>query len=213
MGMARLRDHRFRGRLAAALLLAGSTLLSGCGLLSGPRPLSEDAPLIMEVTSPVVTKGILPAKFTCNATGQPQTPPVSWSGAPPHTKSYVLIIDDSNAPITPWVYWLVFDIGPATDYIQAGTLPPGARVARNSTGEADYAPPCPAGAPHRYRITVYALNTALTALPDDPQLLPTWTSIAPHVLARGTMNATACPAAAVAAAYPACRLAGPDPHR
>jgi Raf kinase inhibitor-like YbhB/YbcL family protein len=211
--MARLRDHRSRSRVAAALLLAGSTLLSGCGLLSGARPLSEDAPLIMEVTSPVVTKGILPDKFTCSATGKPQTPPVSWSGAPQHTRSYVLIIDDSNAPITPWVYWLVFDIGQATTYIQAGALPPGARVARNSTGEPDYAAPCPARAPHKYRITVYALNAVLSSLPDDPQLLPTWTTIAPHVIARGTMNVTACPAPAAAVAFPACKLASPDPHR
>jgi len=214
--MARPGGHRARTRAAAVMLLAGSLLLSGCGLLSGPRPLSEDAPLVMEVTSPAVTRGILPAKFTCYATSAVQTPPVAWSGAPAHTRSYVLILDDADAPITPWVYWLVFNIGAATTYIQANNLPPGARVARNSTGKpAGYDPPCPSGAPHRYRITVYALNDVLGNLtpPTDPNLLQTWTAIAPHVLARGTMNVTACPAPAQAIKFPGCKTAGADPRR
>jgi len=198
-------DHGYRKRAVAGLLLALGVLLSGCGLLSGPRPLSEDAPLIMEVTSAAVSKtGVLPRQFTCYGAGL--TPPVSWSGAPAHTKSYALVIDDADAPITPWVYWLVFDIGAATTYTQQGILPPTARVARNSTGQAAYDPPCPSGGPHRYRITVYALNTVLGhGLPDQPQLLPTWTDIAPHVLARGTKTVTACPVSGSGAAVPPCK--------
>lgn len=192
--MARRGHQRSRNRAAAAMLLAASLLLSGCGLLSGPQPLVEDAPLIMEVSSPVVTvKGVLPPMFTCYGKGE--SPPVSWSGAPPHTKSFALVMDDSDAPITPYVYWLVVDISSQTTDIQNGTLPPPARPADNSTGHARYDPPCPLGGTHKFRITVYALNTRrLPSPPGGPQLLPTWTSIAPHVLARGTMTVTACPA-------------------
>jgi Raf kinase inhibitor-like YbhB/YbcL family protein len=192
-------DHRARSRALGAMLAAGSLMLSGCGLLSGPRSLSEDAPLTIEVSVPSVTKNLLAAEFTCHTKpgDQPLTPPVSWSGAPARTRSYALVIDDSDAPITPWVYWLVFDIGSATTYIQLGHTPPGARVARNSTGQAQYDPPCPRGAPHKYRVTVYALNTVLRQLPSQPQLLPTWTTIAAHVIARGTTTVTACPAASL----------------
>jgi phosphatidylethanolamine-binding protein (PEBP) family uncharacterized protein len=189
------------------MLLAVSLVLSGCGLLSGPRPLSSDAPLDMQVSSPqVVQKGLLPAEFTCHAARMPQSPPVFWTRPTPAPKSYVLIVDDADAPITPRVYWLVFDIGADTTDVQIGQVPPGARVARNSTGAPGYDPPCPAGAPHKYRITVYALNTVLgTALPDNPQLLPTWTTIAPHVIGRGTMTVTACPARGVRTSNPVCQ--------
>ena len=50
--------------------------------------------------------------------------------------------------------------------------------------------------PRLVTATVYALNAVLgRALPSAPQLLPTWTTIAAHVIARGTMTVTACPAA------------------
>jgi Raf kinase inhibitor-like YbhB/YbcL family protein len=191
-------DRHGRSRALGALLLAASLLplLSSCALLSGPKPLSEDAPEIIQVTSPDVSKGVLDAAYTCHGS-KPTSPSVSWSGAPKPTRSYVLVIDDSNAPIAPWVYWMVFDIGSATTYIQPGSTPPGARVAYNSLGEASYEPPCPQGGPHKYRITVYALNTSLARLlPSHPQLLPTWTTIAPHVVARGTLAVTACPVSA-----------------
>jgi Raf kinase inhibitor-like YbhB/YbcL family protein len=210
-------DYRARSRAFGAMLAATGLMVSGCGLLSGPRSLNEDAPQTIEVSSPEVVKGLLGAEFTCHSSHKPVTPPVSWSGAPTRTKSYALVIDDSDAPITPWVYWLVFDIGAATTYIQVGhapaRLPPGARVARNSTGQAAHDPPCPQGAPHKYRITVYALNTMLgRQLPSQPQLLPTWTAIAAHVIARGTMTVTACPTADVGQT-PSCRPAPSNQRR
>jgi len=210
--MARRGAGRCRNLAAAALVLGLSLLLNGCGLLSGPRPLSADAPLIMEVTSPAAVRGVLPRQFTCHGAGV--TPPVAWSGAPAHTRSYAVIIDDSDAPITPWVYWMVFDIGAATTYTQLGTLPPGARVARNSTGQADYDPPCPTSGPHKYRISVYALHTVLgRGLASQPQLLPTWSAIAPHVLARGETTVTACPVTGPGAAIAPCKPVRSAPHR
>jgi Raf kinase inhibitor-like YbhB/YbcL family protein len=185
--------RRIRGQATAAGLLAGGLLLSGCGLVSGPVRLTADAPLIMEVSSPVVSaKLLLPSAFTCHGRGE--SPPVSWSGAPQRTKSFALVLDDADAPIAPYVYWLVTDISYQTTDIQQGHLPPQARVADNSAGRAGYDPPCPRSAEHRYRITVYALDVArLPRLPSGPQLLATWTAIAPHVLARGTLTVIACP--------------------
>jgi Raf kinase inhibitor-like YbhB/YbcL family protein len=203
-------DLRLRGRAAAAVVLAGSLLLSGCGLVSGPQPLSEDAPLIMQVNSPVVSaKTILPVTYTCHGAGE--SPPVSWSGAPPRTRSFALVFDDSDAPISPYVYWLVVDISQLTTEIQGNRTPQGAVVADNSTGRARYDPPCAAGAPHKYRITIYALNVRYLPQPQaGPQLLPTWTSIAPHVLARGEMTVTVCPAEGSAGWTPECETGKPS---
>jgi Raf kinase inhibitor-like YbhB/YbcL family protein len=177
---------------ALAALLSGSLLLGGCGLLGKPEPLSADAPLDMSITSPLFPGNVMPARFTCHGAGQ--TPPIFWSGAPPGTKSLAVVVDDSDAPIRPRVYWLVFDIGPATTDLPLNALPPGARVAYNSARRADYDPPCPVGTPHKYRLTVYALNTFFgNSLPDKAPLLQAWSTIAKHVLARGELTATANP--------------------
>ncbi len=64
---------------------------------------------------------------------------------PTDTKSVALVVDDAAAPITPRVYWIVFNISPATSDLQAGALPTGARQARNSTGQVGLRPAVPAG--------------------------------------------------------------------
>jgi len=170
-----------------ACLACGTLLLGGCGLLGKPEPLSADAPLTMTVSIPGLEGNLLPARYTCHGRGE--NPPVFWSGAPSSTKSFAVVVDDSDAPITPRVYWLVFNIGPSTSDLETGQLPPYTKVAYNSAGAPKYEPLCPTHSSHKYRISVYALNTYFSgALLKNPQLLATWTSIARHVIARGTMD-------------------------
>ncbi len=196
--------------LAATLATCG-LLVSGCGLLGGPQPLNENAPLSMTVSIPVLNQDVLPARFTCHSDAA-ESPPVFWSGAPAGTKSLALVVDDSSTPIEPRVYWIVFDIGryttdlpsvPADPATEPGRLPPGSKVAQNTARTAAYDPPCALTGPHKYRFTVYALNTSFgTSLPYGAPLLQAWTTIAAHVLARGTTTATVCPPAP--AGGPAC---------
>jgi Raf kinase inhibitor-like YbhB/YbcL family protein len=190
------RSRRGRRRNVAAGWLAGALactlLLGGCGLLGKPKALVADAPLTMSVNSPAFTNGVIPARFTCH--GSSVSPPIFWSSPPPGTRSLALVVDDSATPISPRVYWFVFDISPATTDLQVGSLPPHARVADNSSGKANYNAPCPRGSAHNYRFTVYALNTFFgNSLPANPHLLETLTAIAPHVTARGTFTARALP--------------------
>jgi Raf kinase inhibitor-like YbhB/YbcL family protein len=148
----------------------------------------------MSVTSPNFKGGLIPAEFTCYGQGGGVSPPIFWSGAPPGTKSIAVVVDDAAAPISPKVYWIVFDISPSTTDLQTGALPPHARTAYNTAGTDTYDAPCPRGSAHSYRFTVYALNTFFgSALPGHPQLLPAWTAIAQHVIARGTMTSHAVP--------------------
>jgi Raf kinase inhibitor-like YbhB/YbcL family protein len=176
-----------------ALLLAAGVLLGGCGLLGKPRTLTAAAaPLTMSVTTPDFPGNVIPASDTCHGTGQ--SPSIFWSGAPSDTKSIALVVDDAAAPISPRVYWIVYDISSSTSDLPLGTAPPHSRVAQNSAGKAEYDPPCPVGSPHSYRFTVYALNTVFgSALPAGSQLLTAWTMIAQHVIARGTYTAHALP--------------------
>ncbi len=175
---------RGRAGLRAAAVTAAATLLSGCGLLSGPTTLQQDDPQTMTVTSPEFGTGVpMPHQYTCYGAGE--SPPLAWTGAPAGTKALALVMDDSDAPISPFIYWIVFNISPATPDIQAGRLPPGAQVAENSKGTVGYSPPCPTHT-HQYRFTIYALNESLP-LKGGASLTAAWSAIAEHELARGRL--------------------------
>jgi len=184
----RARLARRARRLAAAGGAAGVALpLAGCGLFGSGVTITE--PSVMTVSSGAFERGIMPARFTCTGP-KVLNPPLSWAGAPSGTKSIALVVDDSSAPITPYVYWIVFDIRSATSEIQEGLLPPGARQARNSAGHAFYDPPCPGLHGHSYRFTVYALNSVLN-LPAGTSLQSAWTAIAAATIGRGRMTVSA----------------------
>jgi Raf kinase inhibitor-like YbhB/YbcL family protein len=171
--------------LTAAPLLAA---LSGCGLVGTGT--FTDAPSIMTVSSAAFNQDVLSARYTCH--GAKLSPPVDWSGAPSATKSFALVVDDGAAPITPFVYWIVFDIGSATTDIQENQLPPGARVALNSAGQARYDPPCPDNPGHKYRFTMYALRSSVN-LPKGASLSAAWAAIAAAAIARGRHTVAASP--------------------
>lgn len=169
------------------MLAAVTALAGGCGL-SGPRLV---APQPLTVTSPEFRSGVaFPAQYTCAGAGL--SPPLFWSGAlSQQPKSFAVVVDDGEAPITPYIYWIVFDISPTTTDIAQNRLPTGARQAQNSAGTARYYPPCPHGKDEQnYRLTVYALNAWLK-LPDGAGMRATWSAIARHVIAVGRLTVKA----------------------
>ena len=177
-----------RGAMAAACTTTSSLLLAGCGFLNSGTMV---APAQMTISSDAFSQGGLARQYTCHA-ANPVSPPLSWSGAPSGTAGYALVVDDASAPITPFVYWIVFDIQQATTDIQQGALPPGARRALNSVGTSSYDPPCPQGSPHRYRFTIYALNKQPN-LPGGTSLSSAWQAIAAATIGRGRVEVTATP--------------------
>jgi Raf kinase inhibitor-like YbhB/YbcL family protein len=173
---------------AVALALAAALVVAGCGKAGQGAPV---APRTLFVTSEAFgVQNILPQTYTCH--GERINPPLNWSGAPADTKSFALVVDDSSAPITPFIYWLVFDIGPGTTDIQEAALPTGARQAMNSAGTASYDAPCPSGHPHMYRFTVYALNSWLN-LPNGSPLPKVLAAIASDTIGRGRKVVTGNP--------------------
>lgn len=186
LGRGLLASRAVRSVAAAAMAACCALPASGCGLLGSGKEIAT--PSVMTVNSAAFTRDVMPIQFTCGP--HAPSPPLSWAGQPPGTKSLALVLDDSSAPITPYVYWIVFDIGPSTSYILQGQLPPGARQARNSAGSVGYLPPCPGPAGHTYRFTVYALDTVLS-LPDGTSLQSAWQAIAAAAIGRGRMTANA----------------------
>lgn len=190
MGAARCSRRRRWAR--RAVLAALVPLLSGCGLLGGLSTTRLGASTSLTVTSPVFGADVpLPEVYTCHGPGH--SPPLQWSGTTSQAvRSFAIVVDDSAAPITPYVYWLVFHISPTTVAIGQSQLPTGARQAQNSAGKANYAPPCPTRAKHQYRFTVYALNSVIN-LPNGAGLRAVWSAIASHVVAAGRLTAYGYP--------------------
>ncbi|MGF6769863.1 Raf kinase inhibitor-like YbhB/YbcL family protein [Paraburkholderia sp. GAS199] len=99
--------------------------------------------------------------------GGNRSPQLSWHDAPAGTRSFAVTIFDQDAPGRGWWHWAVAGI-PANvvslpeNASSSGFLKKlGAVEARNDFDTDGYGGPCPpAGKPHRYVVTVYALNTA-----------------------------------------------------
>ena len=104
--------------------------------------------------------------FGCK--GSNVSPALSWSGAPAGTKSFAVSMYDPDAPTgSGWWHWVVFNIPPGTTSLPKGAgdvkkklTPKGAIQSRTDFGSGGYGGPCPppGDKPHRYQITVFAVD-------------------------------------------------------
>lgn len=122
----------------------------------------------------------IPSVYTCD--GKNISPPLAWQGAPAKTASYVLILDDPDAPAGDWVHWIVYNIaGNANDLPENMSSPPsGANFGKNSWGNAAYGGPCPPDREHRYFFRLYALDAPLNL--NSPTLAQIQSAMQGHVL-------------------------------
>ena len=147
------------------------------------------------VSSPVFGhEGQIPVRYTCE--GEDVSPP--WSGAPPSTRSYALIVDDPDAPdpaaaTRTWVHWVLYNLPREVDGLKAAvtahTLPAGALEGTNDWARRGYGGPCPPIGRHRYFHHVYALDVVLEDLhgPTKTRLLQ---AMQGHVVAQAQLVGT-----------------------
>lgn len=117
----------------------------------------------LEFSSPAFgnNEGI-PEIYTCK--GKNISPELTWGEPPTGTQSFVLIMDDPDAPLGNWDHWILFNLPAATRGLAENiqTLPVGAKIGKNSWGKTAYGGPCPpGGARHRYFFKLYALDQTL----------------------------------------------------
>lgn len=105
----------------------------------------------------------IPSKYTCD--GENTSPPLQISGVPENAQSLVLIMDDPDAPAGTWVHWLIWNINPSTQEIQANQIPSSSQQGTSSFGVAKYGGPCPPSGTHRYFFKLYALDQSLELPP------------------------------------------------
>ena len=152
------------------------TLIGALVFLACAVTALAQTPTTLTVTSPTIKAGqTIPTDHTGD--GKNISPAINWSGAPPTTKEFALIMDDPDAPTPqPFVHWVIYKI-PATAKglpenipIDAATAMPkeveGALQGVSGFRRPIYRGPAPpAGKPHNYHFTVYALDTALDVKP------------------------------------------------
>jgi len=136
-----------------------------------------------------------------SAYGDNVSPEISWSGAPAGTQSFVLTVVDTSVPMPGgFVHWLIYNIpGTATGLPEAlpgdATLTSPAEIAGATQGlrgmnQAGYfGPRPPAGAPHDYVFTVYALDIPPN-LPGGQNRDQIMAAIEGHVLGQGSITGT-----------------------
>jgi len=115
-------------------------------------------------------QGDIPSAFTCE--GPNRSPALTWSGAPPGTRSLALIVDDPDAPDPSapqmtWVHWVLWDLPPDCDGLPEAVgshLPQGVREGLNDWKRPGWGGPCPPVGRHRYFFKLYALDTPLGPL-------------------------------------------------
>lgn len=113
------------------------------------------------------TNEFVAGNFGCN--GNNQSPELHWTNAPVGTKSFAVTMYDPDAPTgSGFWHWVMVNIPATTSQLKRGAgniqeklAPSGSLQSSNDTGAAGYQGPCPpeGDAPHRYIITIYALNT------------------------------------------------------
>ncbi|MCP1463273.1 YbhB/YbcL family Raf kinase inhibitor-like protein [Pseudomonas sp. S3E17] len=109
--------------------------------------------------------------FGC--TGKNLSPEISWSGAPPDTKSFVVTLYDPDAPTgSGWWHWVLANVPATVNELKEGAgsaggkLPAGTLQVHGDSGMPGYLGACPPeGQTHHYVITVYAMNVDTIKLP------------------------------------------------
>lgn len=125
--------------------------------------------MALEIRSPAFGSGDeIPTVHTCD--GEDRSPPLEWDGAPDGTESFVLIVDDPDAPGGTFVHWVVYDLPASAAGLSAGVgpdtvLPDGGVHGENSWGRLGYGGPCPPDGEHRYFFKLRALDGPLGLRP------------------------------------------------
>lgn len=117
------------------------------------------------------TEGGNPVKKFANSANcqgaQNISPAVSWSGVPSGTQEFILIMDDSFDSGQTFLHWIIqfpSDTTSLPENISGDENPSevtGARQGSNGFSNIGWGGPSPPSADHSYRITLYALSSAL----------------------------------------------------
>jgi Raf kinase inhibitor-like YbhB/YbcL family protein len=146
-------------------------------------------PLI--ITSPAFKHGeVIPTRYTRD--GENLSPPLEWRDAPPETKSFVLIVEDPDAPSGTFRHWAMYNIPAGETGLPEGASGQG----RSGAGEGvngfrntryDGPQPPKGHGPHHYHFRLAALDAERLDMPASAKAEDIWAKAQPHIIAEAEM--------------------------
>ena len=115
-----------------------------------------------------------------------QSPPLEWSGAPEGTRSYVLLVEDPDAPRGMFRHWAVHDIPPDRTRLDEGMgrRDGGLKQGANDFGNSNYDGPQPpeGDGPHHYHFRLAALDIPHLDVGPRQRAEAVWDAAQGHIL-------------------------------
>ena len=174
----------------AAMAIATPVLAATSAGLAIANP-DLKGPKTLKVSSPKIAPGAAIAELY-SGYSQSVSPPLAWSKGPYGSRSFVLIIEDPDAPLPmPFIHWMVWDIPLATTSVAQGAIPAGGVQGKLMfVGKVGYmGPRPPAGPAHHYHFEVFALDRSLE-LAAGAERTALLDAMKGHVLASGELVGT-----------------------
>ncbi|HUZ72527.1 MAG TPA: YbhB/YbcL family Raf kinase inhibitor-like protein [Stellaceae bacterium] len=143
------------------------------------------------ISSPAFADGQpIPALYSC--VGANISPPIMWRDAPSGTRSFVLVVEDPDAPGRVFRHWGVYDIPADRTALSQGASLEGLARAINDFGHARYDGPCPPPGTgvHHYRFRLAALDRAALVVGADADVAALWRAAQPYVIAEAELVGT-----------------------
>lgn len=183
---------RTKPRIALDVITVATAAIALLGCIPVTTVPPEEVERTLSVSSQAFHEGEkIPARYTCN--GQNISPPLVWGEPPAGTGSFVLIVNDPDAPGGTFTYWVLFNLPANNRELSEAIptqeqLPDGALQGKNDFGKVGYGGPCPPpGHPHRYQFTLYALDRALD-LKADASKKQLKNAMQGHILGQGQLT-------------------------
>lgn len=147
------------------------------------------------LTSPAFSQGApIPKRHAKD--GDNISPELEWTDPPPGARSFVLIMEDPDAPTPAFRHWAVYDIPAERRRLpeggSSGAREEGLPHGVNSFGNARYDGPHPPSGdpPHFYRFRLAALGIATLGLNPQPSAADVWDATRENLLAEANLIGT-----------------------
>jgi Raf kinase inhibitor-like YbhB/YbcL family protein len=150
-------------------------------------------------TSAFLNDGLIPKTDAAAADacgGRNLSPPLHFAGFPPATRSFAVVLFDTDAGHgRGFTHWVAYGIAPTQSTLPPGfgsTASPAFAGGQNDAGTRLYFGPCPPAGdpPHHYVFTVYALDLAPDGLRPGLTRSALVRAIAAHTLAQAEITGT-----------------------
>ncbi len=129
----------------------------------------------------------IPAKYT--ADGADVSPPLEWSQPPGGAKSFILVVEDPDAPAGTFRHWGVYNL--KGNRLSEGAAP-AKSAATNDFGEAGYRGPSPpkGHGTHHYHFKLAALDVDVLKVSPSTKVADLWPAAKSHIIGEAELVGT-----------------------